>query len=301
MALEITAELLEELASLRAFAPLHLPVELQLIEDFQRLCPRTPQIACFDTAFHREMPRVAKLLPIPRRFGEVGIERYGFHGLSYAYLLEELERVAGMELARGRVILSHLGSGASMAAVFRGKSIDTTMAFTPAAGLVMSTRSGDIDPGLVAYLVETQGMSISEFHDMVNSRSGLLGISETSGDVRELLERESSDPRAAEALAVFCYQARKWIGAFAAALGGLDALVFSGGIGENSSPIRAKICEGLAFLGLDLDRARNHANLPLISDDASKVAVRVLGTDEELCIARWTRRLMNDSRRRKGT
>jgi acetate kinase len=247
-----------------------------------------PQVACFDTAFHSDLPPVARLLPIPRRYAERGVRRYGFHGLSYSYLMAELERLAGKAAAAGRVILAHLGNGASMAAVHAGRSIDTSMAFTPAAGLVMGTRSGDLDPGLVAYLARADGVDAAAFDALVNGESGLLGLSETSSDVRDLLAREAGDRRAAEALAVFCYQAKKWIGALSAALGGLDTLVFAGGIGEHAAPLRARICDGLAFLGLAIDPARNATDAAVISSDTSRVTVRVIPTDEELWIARET-------------
>ncbi len=281
----VTPALLTELKRISPFDPEHLPAEISLIEAFAQRYPQMLQIACFDTAFHRTMPQVAKLLPIPRRYQAQGVQRYGFHGLSYAYLLQELERRTDKPTAQGRVILAHLGNGASMAAVRDGKSIDTTMAFTPTAGLVMSTRSGDLDPGLVAYLAQTEGMTPAQFHHMVNYEAGLLGISETSSDVRDLLAREKADGRAAEALALFCYQAKKWIGAFAAALGGLDTLVFAGGIGENAPLIRARIVADLEFLGLTLDPARNDKNAAVISTDASRVTVHVIPTDEEWQIA----------------
>jgi acetate kinase len=249
-------------------------------------------VACFDTAFHHALPRVAQLLPIPRRYEALGVRRYGFHGLSYAFLMEELARQAGAEAAQGRVILAHLGNGASLAAVREGKPVDTSMGFTPAAGVPMSTRSGDLDPGLVWYLARTEEMDAQQFNDMVNSRSGLLGISETSSDMRDLLQREAQDVRAAEAVALFCYQVRKWTGAFAAALGGLDTLVFSGGIGENAPIVRARICAGLEFLGIELDEKRNAANEGVISAAAGRVAVRVIRTDEELTIARSVCRVL---------
>ena len=210
------------------------------------------------------MPPVARLLPIPRRYAAKGVERYGFHGLSYAFLMEELGRL-DPEAAKGRVILAHLGSGASMAAVHHGKSIDTSMGFTPAAGLVMSTRTGDLDPGLVYYLARTERMSAARFQRMVNHESGLLGVSGTSSDLRDLCAREAVDERAAGAVDLFCYQARKWIGSFAAALGGLETLVFSAGIGENAPLIRARICDGLGFLGIEIDHRRNARNAALIS------------------------------------
>jgi acetate kinase len=278
--------MLKELRRVRSFDPDHLPAEIALMEVFLAKFPKVPQVACFDTAFHRDMPRVAKLLPIPRRYDAKGIQRYGFHGLSYAYLMQELERLAGRKATKGRVILAHLGNGASMAAVRYGKSVDTTMAFTPAAGLVMSTRSGDLDPGLVTYLSRSEKMTAAQFDRMVNHESGLIGVSETSSDMRDLCARESKDVRAAEAVALFCYQAKKWIGAYAAALGGLDSLVFAGGIGENAAPVRARICEGLGFLGIELHKPSNAAHADVISTKASRTVVRVIRTDEESMIAR---------------
>jgi acetate kinase len=282
----VTPELLAELHRLSPYDPDHLPGEIELIEAFRQRHPKLPQMACFDTAFHQTMPRVAKLLPIPRRFDAKGIQRYGFHGLSYAYLMEELARLGDPSASQGSVILAHLGNGASLAAVRDGKSIDTSMCFTPTAGLVMSTRSGDLDPGLAPYLARTEKMTTQQFYDMVNHQSGLLGVSETSSDMRDLLEHEKSDVRAAEAVALFCYQAKKWIGAYAAALGGLDTLVFAGGIGENASPIRSRICEGLRFLGIELEESLNNETTPVISVPGSCVTVRVIRTDEELMIAR---------------
>jgi acetate kinase len=257
-----------------------------LTEAFHRRFPDLPQVACFDTAFHHDMPRVAQLLPIPRRYQAQGVRRYGFHGLSYAFLIEELARVGDQAATTGRVILAHLGNGASLAAVRDGKSVDTSMCFTPTAGVPMSTRSGDLDPGLVWYLARTENMSAKQFNEMANFHSGLLGVSETSSDMRDLLDRETQDVRAAEAVALFCYQVKKWIGAYAAALGGLDTLVFAGGIGENAPPVRARICEGLGFLGIELEEKRNVANEGLISAAASPVAVRVIRTDEERMIAK---------------
>jgi acetate kinase len=288
----ITAEMTEELHQLSPFDPEHLPEEILLIEAFQRRFPDLPQVACFDTAFHHDLPRVARLLPIPRRYEAQGVRRYGFHGLSYEFLMGELARLAGAEAAQGRIILAHLGNGASLAAVRDGRSIDTSMGFTPTSGVPMSTRSGDLDPGLVWYLARTAGLDARGFDEMVNSQSGLLGVSEISSDMRELLERETQDVRAAEAVALFCYQVKKWIGAFAAALGGLDTLVFAGGIGENAPMVRARICDGLGFLGIELDKKRNVANEGGIFTAASRVPVRVIRTDEELMIARSVCRVL---------
>jgi acetate kinase len=295
----ITPDILTELHRASPYAPEHLPSELALISVVADRRPHLPQVACFDTAFHRDMPAVARQLPLPRRYQAQGLQRYGFHGLSYAYLLEELRRLAGPDAADGRIIFAHLGHGASLAAVRHGRPIDTSMGFTPAAGLVMGTRTGDLDPGLVAFLARTEGLTADGFDALVNHASGLLGISETSGDMRDLLAREPADPRAAEAIALFCYQATKWMGAFAAALGGLDTLVFSAGIGERSPEIRARVCRGLGFLGLDLDEARNDANAPVISAPASRVTARVIATDEELMIARLVCRTLGLGSSRK--
>ena len=294
---QVTAEMVEELHRFSPFDPEHLPLEIELIEAIRARHPGLPQVACFDTAFHRTMPRVATLLPIPRRYEAQGVRRYGFHGLSYEFLMEELSHLADPAATKGRVILAHLGNGASLAAVRDGKSIDTSMGFTPTAGLVMSSRSGDLDPGLVSYLARTEQMGAAQFQKMVNHELGLLGVSETSSDMRDLLERETQDVRAAEAVALFCYQAKKWIGAFAAALGGLDTLVFAGGIGENAPPVRERICDGLRFLGIELDRERNAKNAPLVSPDTVRVKVRVIRTDEELMIARSVAHLLAHSSR----
>jgi acetate kinase len=281
----ITAEMIEELHRLSPLDPAHLPAEILLIEAFRHRFPDLPQVACFDTAFHHDLPRVARVLPIPRRYEAQGVRRYGFHGLSYAFLMEELVRLAGAEAAKGRIVLAHLGNGASLAAVRDGKPVDTSMSFTPTAGVPMSTRSGDLDPGLVAYLARTENMSAQQFDEMVNFQSGLLGVSETSSDMRDLLDREAQDVRAAEAIALFCYQVKKWIGAFTAALGGLDTLVFAGGIGENAPQVRARICDGLGFLGIQLEDKRNTANKGVISTTVGGVTVRVIHTDEEQMIA----------------
>src|SRR5665648_1069606 len=282
----VTPELLDELHRITPYDPEHLPLEIELIEAFRQRHPTLPQVACFDTAFHRTMPRVAILLPIPRRYAAAGVRRYGFPGVSYVFLMAELARLGDPAATKGRVILAHLGNGASLAAVRDGKSVDTSMGFTPTGGLVMSSRSGDLDPGLVSYLARTEQMSATQFQEMVNHASGLLGVSETSSDMRDLLDRETRDVRAAEAVALFCYQVRKWIGAFTAALGGLDTLVFAGGIGENAPEVRARICDGLGFLGIVLEEKRNAANEGVISAAASRVAVRVIHTDEEQMIAR---------------
>ncbi len=279
----VTPALLADLRLAMPLDPNHLPAEIELIETIAQRLPGVRQVVCFDTAFHRDLPNVAKLLPIPRQYADAGLRRYGFHGLSYTYLLCELERLAGRVIANGRVVFAHLGSGASMAAVRGGKCIDTTMGFTPAGGLMMGTRTGDIDPGVLVYLTRTEGLTADQIDDLVNRRSGLLGVSGKSADMRDLLAKQATDPHAAEAVELFCYQARKCIGAYAAALGGLDAIVFSGGVGEHSPEVRERICDGLAFLGVKLDTVANTANATVISN--SRVTVRVIPTDEEIIIA----------------
>ncbi|MEO7642403.1 MAG: acetate/propionate family kinase [Ramlibacter sp.] len=295
-----TDALLGELRRLVPDDPDHLPGEIRLIEMLRQRHPRLPQLACFDTVFHHGMPRLAQLLPIPRSYEALGLRRYGFHGLSYAYLMEELARIAGAEAAQGRVILAHLGGGASLAAVHAGHCIDTSMGFTPTAGLPMATRSGDLDPGIAAHLARTEGLTAQRFYEMANHESGLLGISETSGDMRDLLAAEAADVRAAEAVGYFCSQAKKWIGAYAAALGGVDALVFAGGIGENAAPVRERICSGLGFLGIELDPARNALHADVISGPAARASVRVIRTDEELMIARSVARWLAAGAATKG-
>jgi acetate kinase len=292
----ITREIVEELHQFEPFDPEHLPEEILLTEAFHHRFPDLPQVACFDTAFHHDLPRVARLLPIPRRYEAQGVRRYGFHGLSYSFLMGELARLAGAEAAQGRVILAHLGNGASLAAVREGKPVDTSMGFTPTAGVPMSTRSGDLDPGLLWYLSRTEGLNAKRFNEMVNFQSGLLGISETSSDMRDLLAGEAQDERAAEAVAMFCYQVKKWIGSFAAALGGLDTLIFAGGIGENAPIVRARICAGLGFLGIDLSETLNATNQDVISTPTGRVVVRVIRTDEERMIAQTVCRVLGLSK-----
>jgi acetate kinase len=292
---QLTPALLDELRGLTPWDPAHLPEEILLIEAFQRRYENLPQVICFDTAFHHDMPRVATLLAIPRRYQAQGLRRYGFHGLSYEYLMSELTHIDGGAAGQGRIILAHLGNGASLAAVKDGKPIDTSMGFTPASGVMMGTRSGDIDPGINAYLAHAEGLDANGFDALVNHQSGLLGVSETSADMRDLLLHEANDGRAADAVALFCYQIRKWIGAFAAAMGGLDRLVFAGGIGEQSPVVRARICDGLGFLGIDIDAARNahsDTNSRVISTDAARVPVHVIPTNEAWVMARAAWRML---------
>lgn len=292
----ISNELLKELEDIQESDPDHLPAELELIRHFQKHQPAIPQIACFDTAFHTTMPRLAKMLPLPRRFEKAGLQRYGFHGLSYAWLMEELTK---NNEEKGKIILAHLGSGASMAAVKNGVSIDTTMGFTPTGGLVMSERTGDMDPGVATWLMQTEGLTIQQYNHLINHESGLLGISETSGDVLELLQKEEQDIRAKEAIDFFCYNARKWIGALTTTLGGLDTLVFSGGIGENAAIIRARICDGLQYAGILLDEGKNNQHARNIAAPNSSVKIYVIPTDEEQMIAKLTTAVYEQSTKSK--
>jgi acetate kinase len=281
----VTDEVLARLTELVHFDPLHLPNELKLIRTFQALFQDIPQIACFDTAFHHDLPRVARLLPIPRRYEEKGIRRYGFHGLSCEFIMRKLEEIADTE-AKGRIIIAHLGNGVSLTAIKNGKSVDTTMALTPAAGVPMSTRSGDIDPGLVRYLADAEGKTAQEFDTMINDESGLIGISETTSDMEELLHLEANDIRAKEAVDVFCYSIKKSLAALTAVMGGVDTVVFTGGMGENAPKVRERICAGLEFIGMTLAPEKNDASAEVISASASLVKIRVLHTDEALTIVR---------------
>jgi acetate kinase len=287
----VSPELVADLRALVPIDPNHLPQAIAAIEAVGRAYPAVLQVVCFDTAFHSRMPRVARLYALPSRLAEEGIIRYGFHGLSYEYVMEELRRL-DREAAAGCVVVAHLGNGASMAAVRGGVGLDTTMGFSPTGGLVMGTRSGDLDPGVPLFLLEERGMSPTEVSDLLNKQAGLLGVSGTSADMRDLLDREPDDGRAAEAVGLFCYQAKKFLGALAAALGRLDALVFTGGIGENAAPVRERVCEGLEFLGIRIDPERNAAHAPVISSDDASVTVRIVPTDEDLMVAQYTRRLI---------
>src|SRR5450432_488203 len=291
----LTDEVLAELKTISGYDPEHLPEEINLVEIFKKRYPEIPQIACFDTSFHTTMPTVAKLLPIPRRIMKLGIQRYGFHGISYAYLINELETIAGKEISHGKVILAHLGNGASLCAVKEGRSLDTSMGFTPSSGIPMGTRTGDIDPGVIWYLMQVEKITAKEFSHLINHESGMLGISETSSDMRDLLGVRATDSRAAEAVELFCYQIKKYIGSYAAVLQGLDTLVFSGGIGEHAPEIREEICRGLQFLGIELDNVRNKNSEAVISADNSKVIVRVIQTNEQLMMARSVCQQLNHS------
>jgi acetate kinase len=285
-------EVIAELRRLSPLDPAHLPGEIAIIETLARVRPDLPQVACFDTAFHAGLPRVARLVAIPRRYEDAGVRRYGFHGLSYQFLLGELARVAGAPAAHGRVILAHLGNGASLAAVRDGRCVETTMGFTPTSGIPMGTRTGDLDPGVLLFLMRREGLTADGLDELVNHKSGLLGVSDVSPDMRDLLARRAANEHAADAVALFCHQAKKAIGALAAVLGGVDTLVFAGGIGESAAAVRAGICAGLEHLGIHLDAARNDASAGVISADASTVAVRVIRTDEEIVIAGSVREVL---------
>ncbi len=289
----VSPELTAYLTQIAPFAPNHLPQEIKVIKAISKVYPSLKQAACFDTAFHRDMPDLAQTFALPGFLKEEGIIRYGFHGLSYEYIMSKLENVAGPETANGRVIIAHLGSGASMAAVKGGKCIDTTMGFTPTGGLMMSTRCGDLDPGVIIYLLGRKGFRPSIINDLVNRRSGLLGVSGTSPDMEELLKKETENPQAAEAVDLFCYQAKKFLGALAAVLSGLDTLVFTAGIGEKAPSVRRRICKDMSCLGIRLDPDSNESNAPVISRKNSPVTVRVMKTNEELMIARQTYNLIN--------
>jgi acetate kinase len=291
----ITPTFLSALKKLVPLDPDHLPAAIKGIQFVARRFPKLPQVACFDTAFHSPLPTVAKMYALPRRLYDAGIRRYGFHGLSFEYIVGELRKLDA-RLAAGRVIIAHLGSGASMVALQNGQSMDTSMGFTPLEGLVMSARSGDVDPGVLLYLLAQKKMSAKAAAALLNKQSGLLGVSTTTGDMRSLLEKAKQDPRAAEAVDLFCYRAKKYLGAYAAALAGLDALVFTGGIGERAPAIREKICSGLEFLGIHLDSARNAANAPVISTAGSRVNIRVIQTNEDLMIVQHVLSVLGPSK-----
>lgn len=291
--IRFTPAVVDELKSMSAFDPEHLPLALDLVEEFNRRFPSVTQIACFDTSFYRDLPDVARLLPLPRRLESLGLRRYGFHGLSYESLLKQFGELAGKSAANGKIILAHLGSGASLTAVKDGKVVDTTMSFTPASGVPMSTRSGDLDPGIADFLCRQTGMTGEEFNHMIHFESGLLGVSGLSADMKLLLEQSEVNPKAADAVHLFCYQVRKAIGSLTTTLGGLDSLIFSGGIGEKSSAVRTMITQNLGFLGIELDEKRNQAHEFLISSEQSQVGVHVIHTDEASVIASEVKKIMD--------
>jgi len=283
----VDARLLEALKALVPFAPLHLPAELEAIEAVARRFPHLPQVVCFDTAFHRDMPELAQRLPLPRALWDAGIRRYGFHGLSYEYVVHELGAATP-----GRVVIAHLGSGASMAAIRDGRAVETTMGLTPTGGLMMGTRPGDLDPGVLLHLLATRQYDAEALTRLIERESGLLGVSGLSADVRTLLAARDRDPDAALAIAMFCHRARREVGALAAVLGGMDSLVFTGGIGEHSAVIRREICRGLEHLGVVLDAEANEADAPIVSPQGTACMVRIVKTNEDLMVARHTRAVL---------
>jgi acetate kinase len=283
----VTPALIEALRSLIPFAPLHIPVEIEAIEALASRFPGVAQVVCFDTGFHRQMPEVARRFALPRALWDEGLVHYGFHGISYEYIMATLGPAAP-----ARIVIAHLGNGASMVAVLKGRPVDTTMGFTPTGGFMMGTRSGDLDPGLMVYLINQKGYDGRRLERLVNHESGLLGVSAVSSDVKTLLEKRAAEPNAALALEMFCYQMRKQIGALAAVLGGLDLLVFTAGIGERAAPVRFEVCRGLEYLGIKLDRQRNDAHADPVSAAGSRCTVRVIPTNEDLMIARHTRRVI---------
>ena len=283
------AQVIEELEALAPFAPLHQPHNLAGLRAAMRAFPGVPQVLCFDTAFHRRHPWVNDAFALPRFLYDQGVRRYGFHGLSYDYVSGELARIAP-QLAEGRVVVAHLGNGASMCAIHAGRAVASTMGFSALDGLPMGSRCGQLDPGVVLYLMEQKGMKAEEITTLLYKESGLLGLSGVSNDMRTL--EQSTRPEAAQAIDYFVFHGQRAVGAMAAALGGIDALVFCGGIGENSSLIRARICERLGWMGMEIDHARNACNAAVVSSDLSRTTVMVLPTNEELVIARAARSLV---------
>jgi acetate kinase len=288
----ITPQLIDEklkagLKELIRFAPLHLPDQLAMIEAVAAHFPDLPQVACFDTAFHSGMPEVAQRFALPRALLEQGIRRYGFHGLSYEYVVGKLGRELGQ-----RAIIAHLGNGASMVALKDGLPMDTSMGLTPTGGFMMGTRSGDLDPGVLIHLLKA-GYSADQLENLVDHQAGLLGVSGQTSDMKALLQKSQTDNAARMAVKMFTYQVRKFIGAYAAVLNGLDMLVFTGGIGERAAEVRANICSGLEYLGVALDTAANGRNAEVISPAGTKCIVRVVQTEEDLMIARHTREIVS--------
>jgi acetate kinase len=283
---KVDVRLRDRLQELVPFAPLHLPSQIAIIDELSKRSPELPQVACFDTAFHRNLPDVARRFALPQKLGDEGVLRYGFHGLSYEFVVSKL----GADLGR-HAIIAHLGNGASMVALRDGAPVDTSMGLTPTGGFMMGTRSGDLDPGVILYLLR-QGWTVEHLERLVDRESGLLGVSGLTSDMRTLLEKRGPDTGACLAVEMFCYQVRKFIGAYAAVLGGLDTLVFTAGIGERAAEVRAEICHGLEFLGVELDAAGNARHAEVISRAGSACTVRVVATDEDLMIARHTRRVL---------
>jgi acetate kinase len=288
----LTRSVRADLDRLTSLAPEHLPSELAFIDAVGEMFPAAPQVVCFDTAFHAGLPNRARHFALPRHFADEGVVRYGFHGLSYESVLEALRETG--EVPR-RLVIAHLGGGVSLAAILDGRSIDTTMGLTPTGGVLMGTRSGDLDPGVLLYLMRARGLTLDDLDRAVNERGGLLGLSGTTSDMRELLAREAHDLHAAEAVDTFCYQIAKAVGSYAAALGGLDALVFTGGIGEHAAPIRGRVCEWLAWLDLRIDAGANAGNAGCISAGSSAVKVQIIEANEERSVAHAVRRILADT------
>ncbi|WP_291512042.1 acetate/propionate family kinase [Acidithiobacillus sp.] len=282
----IDTDVLQDLRNALAFAPLHLPAEIAAIEAVAASWPEIPQVACFDTAFHRDIPEVAARFPLPRNLWHEGVRKYGFHGLSYEYIVSQLP-----DAGRGRSIVAHLGNGASLAAIADGRCLDTSMGLTPTGGVVMGTRSGDLDPGVLLYLIEEKGYNGPQLERLLNRLAGMLAISGVSGDVQTLLAQRDKEPHVAQALDIFAYSVRKTIGAYMAVLGGLDRLVFTGGIGEHAAPLRWSICRPLEGLGIRLDPVANTDARRCISREDSPIEVLVIPTNEDLTIARHTQRI----------
>lgn len=292
--LVINKKIIEQLGKLIPLAPDHLPHELKAIKSISKRFPKLKQTACFDTSFHKNISKTAQLFGLPNSYYDQGIMRYGFHGLSYEYIMSELKKETGKKEYNGKIIIAHLGNGASMAAVNKQKCIDTTMSFTPSGGMVMGTRSGDLDPGVLLYLIEEKKLKPSTVKDIVNNESGLLGVSGITSNMKDLIQKRKENKKAEEAIDLFCYTAKKYLGSLISILGGLDTLIFTGGIGENSSYIRKNICNQLDFLQLKLDHKLNNKNEKIISTKSSKVNVRVIKTNEELMLARHSERLIKE-------
>ena len=291
----IDASLLDRLHALVPLAPLHLPHNLAGITAMRTQFPDVPQLACFDTAFHHGLPAVARHTGLPREYAAQGVRRYGFHGLSYEFIVDDLRRRHGPAALDERLIVAHLGNGASMAAIRHGRSVETTMGFSALGGMPMGTRSGDLDPGILLYLAGHDGLDAAEIEELLYRRSGLLGLSGVSADMRELLTHREDTPEATQAVDFFCHRARHFIGALSAALGGLDRLIFTGGIGANSPAIRAQICAGMGYLGITLEEGRNRTPGPVISAAEGPVRVEAVATDEERMIARHVQRTLTNT------
>lgn len=289
----IDSDVIQYLTQITPLAPNHMPATLACIAAFQQAFPSTVHVACFDTSFFHDIPAVAKTLPIPIELQEKeNIRRFGFHGLSYQSLLGSFAAHEGKAAAHGRVIMAHLGSGASVAACKDGKPVDMSMGFTPISGIMMSTRTGDLEPGVLTYLQQEKGMSIEQINNLVAHKSGLLGVSGLSGDMRTLLQAQHENANALLAIDLFCYKIKKTIGSYIAVLGGVDSIIFSGGVGERSAEIRARICSELEFLGISISEERNSENARLISSDESRVGVHVIATHEDVSIIKQTNNIV---------